>query len=57
MGGHTMVPMSKAQIDNWKKAVAPVYDQWVAGAAKTGIDGKKALDDLRGQLAKTGGAY
>lgn len=57
MGGHTMVPMSKAQIDTWKKAAAPVYDQWVAGAGKAGIDGKKALDDLRGQLAKTGGAY
>jgi len=57
MGGHTMVPMSKVQIDAWKKAVAPVYDDWVAGAGKAGIDGKKALDDLRGQLARTGGAY
>ena len=57
MGGHTMVPVSKAQVDAWKKAVAPVYDDWVAGAGKAGIDGKKALDDLRGQLAKTGGAY
>jgi hypothetical protein len=41
----------------WKAAVAPVYDQWVAGAGKAGIDGKKALEDLRGQLARTGGAY
>ena len=57
MGGHTMVPMSKAQIDTWKKAVAPVYDQWTAGAGKLGIDGKKALDDLKAQLVKSGGAY
>lgn len=55
--GHTIVPMSKPQIDKWKSAVAPVYDQWIAGAGKAGIDGKKALDDLRGQLAKTGGGY
>lgn len=55
--GHTIVPMNKAQIDKWKAAVAPVYDQWIAGAGKAGIDGKKALDDLRGQLAKTGGGY
>ena len=57
MGGHTMVPMTKAQIDTWKKAVAPVYDQWIADAGKAGLDGKKALDDLRGQLTKAGGGY
>ena len=57
MGGHTIVPMSAAQIDTWKKAVAPVYDQWVANANKTGIDGRKALDDLRDRLKKAGGAY
>jgi TRAP-type C4-dicarboxylate transport system substrate-binding protein len=57
MGGHTMVPMSKAQIDTWKKAVAPVYDQWTAEAGKTGLDGKKALEDLRTQHPAAGGAY
>jgi len=56
-GGHTFVPVSAAQIDVWRKAVAPVYDQWVANADKAGIDGKKALQDLRDELAKTGGAY
>jgi TRAP-type C4-dicarboxylate transport system substrate-binding protein len=57
MGGHTIVPMSKAQVDTWKKAVAPVYDRWVAEAGKTGIDGANALADLRAELAKTGGGY
>lgn len=57
MGGHTMEPMSPAQIDVWRKAVAPVYDQWVANADKAGIPGKKALDDLKAELKKTGGAY
>jgi TRAP-type C4-dicarboxylate transport system substrate-binding protein len=56
-GGHTIVPMNKAQIDKWKAAVAPVYDRWIDGANKAGIDGKKALDDLRAQLARTGGGY
>lgn len=56
-GGHTFVPVSAAQIDVWRKAVAPVYDQWVGSADKAGIDGKKALQDLRNELAKTGGAY
>jgi TRAP-type C4-dicarboxylate transport system substrate-binding protein len=57
MGGHTIVPMSPAQIANWKKAVAPVYDQWTAAADKAGISGKTALDDLRARLQKAGGAY
>lgn len=57
MGGHTIVPMTPAQIDVWRKAVAPVYDQWVADADKAGIDGKKALADFKAELKKTGGAY
>jgi len=57
MGDHTIVPMSPAQVDTWRKAVAPVYDQWIAGADKAGIDGKKALADLKAELNKTGGAY
>ena len=57
MAGHTVVPMSKPQIEVWKKAVAPVYDQWVAAADKAGYPGKKALDDLKATLSKTGGAY
>jgi TRAP-type C4-dicarboxylate transport system substrate-binding protein len=57
MGGHTIVPMSSAQIDAWKKAVAPVYDQWIANADKAGVNGRQALDDLRSRLAKTGGGY
>ena len=57
MAGHTIVPMSAAQIAEWKKAVAPVYDQWVANADKAGINGKQALEDLRARLQKAGGAY
>ena len=57
MSGHTIVPMTLAQIDTWRKAVAPVYDRWIETAAKTGIDAKKTLDDLRAELKKTGGAY
>ena len=55
--GQTIVPMSKAQIDAWKKAVAPMQAAWIAEADKAGINGKQALDDLKAQLAKTGGAY
>jgi hypothetical protein len=57
MGGHTIVPMSPAQIDVWRKAAAPVAEQWVAAADKAGYPGRKALDDLKAQLKRTGGAY
>lgn len=57
LGGHTIVPMSPAQIDVWRKAAAPVTEQWVATADKAGYPGRKALDDLKAQLKRTGGAY
>jgi len=57
MPGHTIVPMTAAQIDVWKKSVAPVYEQWTADADKAGVNGKQALTELKAQLAKTGGAY
>lgn len=55
--GNTIVPMTPAQIENWRKAVAPVYDRWIETASRTGIDARKALEDLRAELKKTGGAY
>ncbi len=56
MKGHTIVPMSPAQIDVWKKAVAPMHDRWVADADKAGYNGRELLDDLKARLVKTGGA-
>ncbi len=55
MGGHTIVSLTADQLAGWKKAVAPIYDQWVTEVGKAGYDGKKSLDELRGQLSKTGG--
>lgn len=57
MAGHTIVPMTPAKIDAWKKAVAPLYDEWIAEADKAGVNGKQALDDLKARLDKAGGAY
>ncbi|MGE3349366.1 MAG: TRAP transporter substrate-binding protein [Ramlibacter sp.] len=50
--GHTIVKITPAQLDAWKKATEPVYTQWVAEASKTGVNGKQALDDLKAELAK-----
>lgn len=50
MPGHTIVPISAAQLDGWKKAVEPIYTAWVRAADGAGVPGKAALDDLRKEL-------
>ncbi|MEO7151985.1 MAG: TRAP transporter substrate-binding protein [Burkholderiaceae bacterium] len=50
MPGHTIVKLTPAQLDAWKKAVEPVYAQWITAADKAGVPGKAALDDLRKEL-------
>ena len=49
--GHTIVKLTPAQLDAWKKAAEPISAQWIAAADKAGINGKAALDDLRKELA------
>jgi TRAP-type C4-dicarboxylate transport system substrate-binding protein len=48
--GHTLVAISADQLAAWKKATAPIYDKWIADAAKAGIDAKAALEALRAEL-------
>ena len=45
------MPITPAQLDVWKKAVEPVYTQWVKSADGVGVPGQAALDDLRKELA------
>ncbi len=50
--GHEMVRLEGAQIDAWRKAVAPVTDQWAEGVRKAGGDPKQVLDSLHQNLVK-----
>jgi len=52
MAGHEMTKLAPDQIDAWRKAVAPVTDQWAEGAKKVGADPKQVLDSLHDSLAK-----
>ena len=52
MAGHEMVKLSPEQIATWRKAVAPVTDQWAEGAKKVGADPKQVLDSLHNSLSK-----
>ena len=50
--GHEMTKLTPDQLDAWRKAVAPVAEQWAKDAAKTGADPKQVLDSLRQSLVK-----
>jgi len=50
--GHEMVKLTPEQVDAWRKAVAPVADQWANDARKAGADPKQVLDGLRDSLVK-----
>ena len=52
MAGHEMVKLNAEQLDAWRKAVAPVTEQWSKDAAKTGADPKQVLDGLHQSLVK-----
>jgi TRAP-type C4-dicarboxylate transport system substrate-binding protein len=45
-----MVPAS--ELDNWVKASAPLYDDWVADMDKRGNNGKAMLAEARELLVK-----
>lgn len=53
--GHTIVKLTPAQLEAWKKAVEPIYTQWTTAATRAGHDGAKALDALRQELRNSGG--
>ncbi len=57
MGGHTIVKLTPQQIDAWRAATKPLYDQWVEAATKAGIDGKGALESLRSELKKRNASF
>ena len=54
--GHEMVKLDAAQLDAWRKAVAPLTDQWAEGAKKAGADPKQVLDSLHQNLTKRSSA-
>jgi len=53
--GHTIVKLTAPQLDAWKKAVEPIYGQWITAANRAGQDGTKALEALRQELKNNGG--
>ncbi|MGA0611630.1 TRAP transporter substrate-binding protein [Caldimonas sp. KR1-144] len=50
--GNTFYTLPAAETEQWVKASAPLYDEWVAQMDKAGLPGKQMLQDARDLLAK-----
>jgi TRAP-type C4-dicarboxylate transport system substrate-binding protein len=50
--GNTFYMIPGSELDNWVKAAAPLYDEWVADMDKRGENGKALLAEARELLAK-----
>ena len=51
--GHEVYKLTPAQLDDWRKAVAPAETQWAKDVKdKTGMDPKPILDSLKSELVK-----
>lgn len=52
--GHTIVKLTPAQLDAWKKAVEPMNAQWIESVGKSGVNGQQVLNGLRQELKARG---
>jgi TRAP-type C4-dicarboxylate transport system substrate-binding protein len=43
--GHTVYRLSPQELEGWKKASQPAYDEWLKAMDKKGLPGKKVLDE------------
>jgi len=50
--GNTFYVIPGAELDNWVKASAGLYDEWTGNMDKAGLNGKQMLQDARDLLAK-----
>jgi TRAP-type C4-dicarboxylate transport system substrate-binding protein len=50
--GNTFYTVPASELDNWIKASAPLYNEWVADMDKRGLPGKQMLQDARDLLVK-----
>ncbi len=48
--GNNIVTVSGAELDAWREAVQPIYDEWVADMRSKGIDGQALIDEARAKI-------
>lgn len=55
MKDQTIVALTPEQLDKWKQAVRPVYDQWARSMPAGGPDAQQVLKAYQDELASRGG--
>ena len=50
--GNNIVTVTGADVEAWKAAAAPIYEEWVADMNSKGIDGQALLDEARSLIEK-----
>jgi TRAP-type transport system periplasmic protein len=55
--GHTIVKVTDAQLNAWRKAAEPLTADWLKKPNNSGIDAKDALESLRKALKANNAAY
>jgi TRAP-type C4-dicarboxylate transport system substrate-binding protein len=50
--GNTFYMIPNSELDNWVKASAPMYDDWIADMDKRNLPGKAMLAEARELLVK-----
>jgi TRAP-type C4-dicarboxylate transport system substrate-binding protein len=55
--GHTIVKLTDAQLNIWRKAAEPMTADWLKKPNNSGIDAKEALESFRKALKTHNAAY
>lgn len=55
--GHEVYSLTAAQLEEWRKAAAPLQKKWAENVRKTGADPDKAMAELKDALKKQNALY
>jgi TRAP-type transport system periplasmic protein len=55
--GHEIYPLTPAQLDDWRKAAAPLQEKWAENARSAGADPDKVMAELKDALKKQNALY
>ena len=55
--GHEVYALTPAQLEEWKKAAAPLQEKWAENVRKAGADPDKAMAELKAALKKQNAVY
>jgi TRAP-type transport system periplasmic protein len=55
--GHEVYPLTPAELDDWRKAAAPLQEKWAENARKSGADPDKVMAELKDALKKQNALY